>query len=255
MKVVNDCPITRRSIFMLACLTVTLLFPAGCNAQTQSTAPASLTTLASVPESPSPTPSPSPTIFSSPTPVAVILSPTPTDVPSPTPTPTPNLPYTDSIAKDKSNTIVGGDGHPITLRNYTDAKNPTYQQLLTFLKSDRTDEIPFQTNKFMTADYAETLHNNAEKSGIRCAFVRISLKTNTGNYYRDLNAFETSDRGIVYIDCTGKTANQEGPQNLDTKVDVEVGYEYKRVFLVNPQNWQSIFGSSGTVTQINTVQW
>jgi len=51
-------------------------------------------------------------------------------------------------------------------------------------------------------DFAETLHNKAEAAGIRTAFVHIELDDeDTGHA---LNAFHTTDKGLVFIDCTGK---------------------------------------------------
>ncbi|HID42535.1 MAG TPA: hypothetical protein EYP30_01960 [Archaeoglobaceae archaeon] len=44
------------------------------------------------------------------------------------------------------------------------------------------------------------LHNNAEVNGIRAGFVEIDL---VGREPHALNVFNTTDRGIVFVDCTG----------------------------------------------------
>jgi hypothetical protein len=94
----------------------------------------------------------------------------------------------------------GGDDHYITLTNYANAKNPTYARLLSFLKEDKTDEKPY-TDTYVCADFAETLHNNAEKKGIKCAWVGCDFKE--GGDGHAFNMFETTDKGKIFIDDTG----------------------------------------------------
>lgn len=112
---------------------------------------------------------------------------------------------------------VGADGHRIWLHNNPDAKNPTWEELLLFLQQDTTNQIPYSYSSFVCADYAETLHNNAEKADIRVAYVSVELS----DVEHALNAFRTTDRGLVFIDCTG----------YDCKVDVVVGRNYIPVSL------------------------
>ncbi|MFC2041213.1 hypothetical protein ACFLTY_02690 [Chloroflexota bacterium] len=45
------------------------------------------------------------------------------------------------------------------------------------------------------ADFADRLHNNAEKAGLRCGFVLGTMHA--------FNVFETTDKGLIYIDDTG----------------------------------------------------
>lgn len=108
---------------------------------------------------------------------------------------------------------VGGGDEPLQLTNYADAKNPTYAELLTFLKADKTDERPY-TSDYVCADFSVTLHDNAEKSGIKAGWV--------GAYgcNHAVNVFETTDKGTVYIDCTGQKG---GGKLLDAQVNCVVG--------------------------------
>jgi len=262
MKTESKCLALERSLLILACLgTITLFFAIGCSAKSPSSTPVIPTTSSPPPvSSPIPTPVVPVAVVPSPTPT-IAPSPTPMAVPSPTPTPvpSPSLPYTTITPKDKAgNVIVGADRQPIVLNNYADAKNQTYQALLTFLKSDKTDEILYDRVKFGRNDYAEAVHNNAEKAGIRCALVDILLKTDSGSYILILNAFETTDRGIVYIDCTGKEpVDKSAPTytNSDTKVDMEVGFNYARVGLFPQPGWNPIYPSYGTIAAIGLIQW
>ncbi len=117
----------------------------------------------------------------------------------------------------------------IVLINNINAVNPSYDQLVNFLQRDTTDQFTYEltqkvnpfyrgsaeshvdintiqkiidglsqpSNPKVCADFAERLHNNAELSGIRCGFVVISgLK-------HAINMFQTSDKGLIYIDDTG----------------------------------------------------
>ncbi len=82
------------------------------------------------------------------------------------------------------------------------AENPTWGQLTAFLKSDITDIQPYVEGKFMCGSFAEEVQNNAENAGINCALVAINFSdTEMGHA---LNAFKTTDKGLVFVDCTGR---------------------------------------------------
>lgn len=99
---------------------------------------------------------------------------------------------------DEHTYVAGGDGESIVLIDNPSASNPTWEQLFSFLQDDETDAQPY-TSTYICADFAETLHNNAEATGIRAAFVALPESDHS------LNAFETTDEGLVYIDCTGES--------------------------------------------------
>jgi hypothetical protein len=100
---------------------------------------------------------------------------------------------------------VGGDGEPIELVNNPNATNPAYDQLVAFIINDDTNRLPYidgGPDAFVCSDFAEVLHNNAEAAGIKAAWVGVDLyHEETGHA---MNAFQTTDRGLVYIDCTGE---------------------------------------------------
>lgn len=138
--------------------------------------------------------------------------------------------------------LVGADGHRIWLHNNPEAKNPTFEELLIFLSQDETNLIPYDFNNFVCADYAEMLHNNAEKAGIRAAYVCVNL---SDSYFGDgghaLNAFRTIDKGLVFVDDTG---------GYDCIVDVKPEEPYIPISLFSDVE----FYSSGVVKSY-TVQW
>jgi hypothetical protein len=65
-----------------------------------------------------------------------------------------------------------------------------------FLKEDKTDELPY-TNTFQCGDFAKTLHDNAENAGIRAGW------EGANGCKHVYNLFQTTDKGLVKIDCTG----------------------------------------------------
>ncbi|MBA7574108.1 Chaperone protein DnaJ [subsurface metagenome] len=173
-------------------------------------------------------------------------------------------------------------GEFIVLINNGNAVNPSYSQLITFLQQDITDQFPYQDTFFIPgfyyppaenyidleyirdiingvaqpsdprvcADFAERLHNEAEMAGIRCAYVEIEFAGD--DYGHALNAFQTTDRGLIYIDDTG--IEGYGPSNCDTTVDVQVGQQYIPISLFPEPGWDTTWGSMGIVTDI-LITW
>lgn len=145
---------------------------------------------------------------------------------------------------------TGGNGEPIELIDNPDATNPTYAELVAFIKADTTDTKGYVEESlaikglrfegYVCADFAEDVHNNAEAAGIRAAWVGIDFYEGVEGHA--LNAFETTDRGLVYIDCTGGTPGGLGaiaealkqygrappskPTSWDTVAYVDKGKEY-----------------------------
>ncbi len=89
----------------------------------------------------------------------------------------------------------------LRLNNTTTANNPSWQQLISFLLADPTDG-KYYSASFDCVDFAEMLHNNAEAAGIKAAFVAVDFENDSTGHA--LNAFRTTDKGLVYVDCTGK---------------------------------------------------
>ena len=141
--------------------------------------------------------------------------------------------------------LVSGSGRAIELYENPNAKNPIWEQLLSFLRTDNTDEMTYVTGSFVCVDFAEMLHNNAERAGIRCGLVVLYPMKHA------CNAFETVDKGLVFIDCTGLTKYQTGPANEDTRVNVQLGADYIPRYIFSNQlgntTWTLL--SMGTVTR------
>ncbi len=67
-------------------------------------------------------------------------------------------------------------------------------------------------NNYECRHFATEVDNNAEAAGLRCGFVLLCYE----NYQHAVVAFETTDRGMVYIE----------PQT-DVAIEVEVGGMYQ----------------------------
>jgi len=150
--------------------------------------------------------------------------------------------------------MVGADNHYIVLRNSPVAKNPAWADLKAFLKADQTDRQAYVTGKFTCGDFAELLHNDAEAAGIRAAIVAIELKPAglaEGVIYHSLNAFETTDHGLMYIDDTSSAQGYYA----DREVNVVVGGDYAAVSIFpqpgQMQNWPSM----GKIEAVDVFQW
>ena len=161
------------------------------------------------------------------------------------------------------------------------ATNPTYARLVSFLKSNTTDEYPYiaannvpnnyygiakshvdltriqniidgtaqPNNPDVCSDFAERLHNDAEMSGISCAYVSVDLSTGL----HALDAFQTTDKGLIYVDDTG-AAPGNGISRCVKTVSIVVGQPYQPVSLFPEPGWNSKWDVVGTVISFQ-VTW
>lgn len=138
--------------------------------------------------------------------------------------------------------IVRGSGEPVELINNPKATNPTFSELVAFLEKDPTDQYSYivgpPKNAFISSDFAETVHNNAEAAGIRAAWVGIDIEGETEGH--SINAFETTDLGLIYIDSTGKGLWEDTPQfrqfSGDRRTHVEIGKPYALAGMDTPSS-------------------
>ena len=75
--------------------------------------------------------------------------------------------------------------------------DPTYSEVLNFIRSDRTDKHQYIENEYVCTHFARDVNNNAENHGIRCAFVSINLSGGEGHA---IIAFNTTDKGLIFFD-------------------------------------------------------
>jgi hypothetical protein len=94
----------------------------------------------------------------------------------------------------------------------TQLKDPTYKEALSFILNDTTNENVYNDTKYNCVHFSADVNNNADKEGLRCAYVEIILEY---NYPHAIIAFNTTDEGLVFFE----------PQ-LDKIVDMRIGKDY-----------------------------
>jgi hypothetical protein len=135
------------------------------------------------------------------------------------------------------------------LVNNPEAVNPTYAQVTAFVRADVTDSYRYVANYYMCGNFAETVHNHAEAAGIRTAVVFIQFEHGMGHA---INAFLTTDRGLVYIDSTGSEVNLGA--NLDRIVQkMRINQDYLPTFLF-PSVYSIIYDLNNPIETLE-VYW
>jgi len=106
-------------------------------------------------------------------------------------------------------------------------KDPTWEELRQFLEADDTETLVYLPDEFDCVGFALTLRDRTWRRGFRCAFVEVEFEgTEYGNAHA-LTAFNTPDRGLIYVDDTG---NSDGT-GVDGIAYVEVGKPYGLISL------------------------
>jgi type II secretory pathway pseudopilin PulG len=90
--------------------------------------------------------------------------------------------------------------YDVALIDNPDAVNPTWEELISFLAADQTEKNDYILDVYDCSQFSRDVHNNAEAAGIRAAEVQVWFSNNMSGHA--LNAFITSDYGLVYVDCT-----------------------------------------------------
>lgn len=118
--------------------------------------------------------------------------------------------------------IAKASGESVQLVNYKNATDPTWDGLISFLRTDPTDGFPYN-GSFVCADFAEMLHNDAEKAGLKAGYVHVDFLAMESHA---LNVFNTTDKGLVFVDCTGDTEKLGALDSKDKIAYVQIGKEY-----------------------------
>jgi len=89
----------------------------------------------------------------------------------------------------------------VVLIDNPEATHPSWAELKAFLAQDHTEDHEYILHVYDCSEFSRDLHNLAEAAGIRCAEVQVILKDEPLGHA--LNAFLTTDYGLVYVDCSG----------------------------------------------------
>jgi hypothetical protein len=109
-------------------------------------------------------------------------------------------------------------------------KSVKYDEVVEFLKEDKTSEERFVDRVFDCISFANMVKENADKRGVKCALVSMDLFNANKDIGHAINCFETTDKGIVYFDpqtdgqrygvYVGGTYTLSGVVYKITKVDI-----------------------------------
>ena len=110
-------------------------------------------------------------------------------------------------------TSPGSNNEPVNITNNHYAVDVSYDEVISFIKADKTDEHQYVRDNFMCGEFATMVHNNAERSGIRAHVVVVIYNDEDASHM--INAFNTTDKGMIFIDCTGTTL---GNTHMDKEV-------------------------------------
>lgn len=104
------------------------------------------------------------------------------------------------VIEDRQNAL---GKHPVLLENPV-ARDPSYSEVMDFLKTDDTVNHKYSKPEYTCADFAQDLQNNAERQGLNCGYASMKFCGKENGHA--VNVFDTVDQGLVYVDDTaGKT--------------------------------------------------
>lgn len=132
--------------------------------------------------------------------------------------------------------IRNNHGGVLTLAYRSDAHYPSLEEAISFVNADHTDEHPFEYGKFDCSDFAQNFQHNATGQGLHCEvcvmrFHRAADNNGWDGHY--INAFRTTDAGLLLIDCTAG----------DCVAQVEKGEIYTAVPFDQPdtmRTWEAV---------------
>jgi len=114
--------------------------------------------------------------------------------------------------------IQTGKGTTVRLNKRHSARNPTFDEVMEFLRSDDTSSINMGENA--CALYTASVFNNAMKRGIRCGFCAVYFKDTA--YGHAVNVWNTSDRGYIFTESQPRDYGDETdiPETDDMVIDL-----------------------------------
>ncbi|MCK9569923.1 hypothetical protein M0R72_13350 [Candidatus Pacearchaeota archaeon] len=135
----------------------------------------------------------------------IVVPPTPTPILPPIATPTAEpVSYTllsEAALESHELDYWDTDHNNIVLLENDEAVDVSYDELVKFLLWDNSSD---EREGWTCGQHSEATHNIAERVGIKAYFVVIEFSRNANiNTRHFLLAFDTTDRGRVFIDCYG----------------------------------------------------
>jgi hypothetical protein len=138
----------------------------------------------------------------------------------------------------------------IEITVYRGVTDPSYAQLLDFLKTDDTIDATYVPDSYVCTNFAVHLYEDAEARGMAAHLIAIDFDDSPGHM---IDAFDTTDNGTVYIDDTGYTQAQisSGVPEVPESVVPVVGEEYAPQFLFPVNGW--VPGDMGIISSVKRL--
>ncbi len=76
-------------------------------------------------------------------------------------------------------------------------RNPTYDQAMQFVFSDKTDNHTYAVSEYNCANFSADFQANARRAGFDCGYVTLFFADNS---IHALDCFNTTDRGTIYVE-------------------------------------------------------
>lgn len=133
------------------------------------------------------------------------------------------------------------------IHNSPTAHNVTYDEVISFILDDDTDQVPYGYDSYICIDYAVAVHDNAERRNISAGLVTCDIRDGK----HALNVFNTTDRGPVYVDCTG-ARDGDPAHNYDKIARIDGLYRVEPMTDISPYYY--VNDKNGTVLNVR-VYW
>ncbi len=89
---------------------------------------------------------------------------------------------------------------------YRNATDVSYDNLTAFLAANDIEQLVYADPGYKPVEYAALLHDKAESSGINCTVIGSSIADDMPA--NAIDAFKTTDKGMVYVDTTAMNVSQ-----------------------------------------------
>lgn len=90
---------------------------------------------------------------------------------------------------------------------YRNATDVSYNNLKSFLSANDIEQLVYADSSYRPVEYAALLHDKAESSGINCTVIGSGIVSD--NPANAIDAFLTTDKGMVYVDTTAMNVSQD----------------------------------------------
>ncbi|MFO7995602.1 MAG: hypothetical protein R6U93_00415 [Dehalococcoidia bacterium] len=123
----------------------------------------------------------------------------------------------------------------------------SWKELKKFLRK-RVDKSRYVPGSYVCEDFARSLQADAKAADLDCHLVYVDFGSDGGHM---CNAFDTKDKGLVYIDSTPPL--EGNLTSCYTVVDVRMGEEYRPELIFPIRGYKKFLEPMGVVKNIDVV--